>query len=103
MAMPKISSSQLGDLSLLMYDFEKPGDVLPMHNHTEATAHVIFVTRGTVLILVLNPDNSVDSHLAEAGEVVDTFAGFPHSVVGIAANSRTVHIPKKMQTPPVLV
>lgn len=97
MAMPKIASAQLGDLTTLIYDYEMPGDILPMHNHTDDTSHIIIVAKGSVVVLVYDPDKgSIDSQHLEAGALVDTFAGFPHCVVGVTPNSRTIHITKKM-------
>jgi quercetin dioxygenase-like cupin family protein len=97
MAMPKINSAQLGDLFTLIYDYEKPGDILPMHNHTEDTAHIIIVAKGSVVVLVYDPENgSIDSQHLEAGALVDTFAGFPHCIIGITPESRTIHITKKL-------
>ena len=96
MGNPTVTSSQIGDLIVMMYDFAKPGDILPMHNHDEATSHIIIVAKGSVVVLVLNPDGSVDSQHAETGTVLDTFAGYPHAVVSVTEGARTVHIQKHM-------
>jgi quercetin dioxygenase-like cupin family protein len=97
MAQPTVTPAQIGDLNTLIYDFAKPGDILQMHNHDEETSHVIIVARGSVVILVQDPQNGgVNSEHHEAGAVIDTFAGFPHGIVGVAENSRTVHIRKHL-------
>jgi hypothetical protein len=46
---------------------------------------------------VYDPEKgNIDSQYLEAGALVDTFAGFPHGVVGVTPDSRTIHITKKM-------
>lgn len=98
MSSPALQAAQMGDLNALIYDYEKPGDILPMHNHDEATAHIVIVAKGSVVLLVLDPaDGQVNSAHYEAGAIVDTLAGFPHSIVGVTPKSRTIHIRKKMQ------
>lgn len=100
MPAPSVQAAQMGDLNALIYDYENPGDILPMHNHDEATAHIVIVAKGSVVILVQNPaDGQVASEYHEAGAVIDTFAGFPHGVVGVTAGSRTIHIRKKLSAP----
>jgi quercetin dioxygenase-like cupin family protein len=96
MAMPNISNAKLGDLIVLMYDYIKAGDCLPMHNHTELNSHIIIVAKGRAMLRVTMEDGSVENSIHEAGAVVDTYAGFPHEIISLEDNSRTVHIQKKL-------
>lgn len=100
MAMPRISNAQLGALNLLMYDYRAAGDTLPMHNHDDRTSHIIIVAKGRVMIRVANPDGSVENSIHGHGSVVDTFAGFPHEVISLTRDARTIHIGKAMTPPP---
>ena len=90
------SGAMLGDLNVLIYDYPKPGDILPMHNHDEDTSHIVICAKGSVVVLTQNQDGSIDSQHVEAGTVLDTFAGYPHAVVGVTEGARTIHIQKHM-------
>lgn len=96
MAMPQISSTHPGDLTLLIYDYVSAGDTLPMHNHDVATEHIIIAAKGRVMVRVQMPDGTVQEIELVAGDVVDTFAGFPHEVVAIEPGSKTIHIQKNI-------
>ena len=96
MSEPTGLSTTLGDLVTLVYDYALPGVMLPMHNHDEDTSHIIIVAKGGVVILIQNPDGQIVSQYHEAGALIDTFAGFPHGIVGVLPNSRTIHIRKKL-------
>lgn len=96
MSDPILTSSKLGDLIVMIYDYPKPGDILPMHDHDEDTSHIVIVAKGSVVVLTQNQDGTIDSTHLEAGTVLDTFAGFPHGVIGITEGARTVHIRKKL-------
>jgi hypothetical protein len=100
MGMPVINGAKIGDLQLLMYDYQKAGDCLPMHNHDDATSHIIIVARGRVLIRIIMENGAVENGIHESGTVLDTFAGFPHEIIGLEDNARTVHITKKLAKEP---
>ena len=38
-----------GQLSGSIYRFQKAGDTIPMHEHDEATAHITFVIKGSIV------------------------------------------------------
>jgi PKHD-type hydroxylase len=74
----------------------KAGDCLPMHTHNEATSHIIIVAKGRVMVRVTMEDGSIENSIQECGVVLDTYAGFPHEVISLEDNARTVHITKRM-------
>lgn len=95
--MPLISNAQIGDLFSLTYTYREVGDELPMHNHDEATSHIIIVAKGSVMVRVRDGDK-VHNSVHDAGTMLDTEPGFPHSVIGLSAGAVTIHIRKKMLT-----
>lgn len=79
-----------GDLKGTMHTFEKAGDVLAKHNHTDADAHITIVARGRVKAY------SHDWELeAEAGKMLDFPAGQPHEFMALEDNTRIFNIVKK--------
>ena len=80
----------IGDIRGTMYDFEKSGDILPKHNHTELDAHITIVARGKI---------KAYSHDWEqegvAGQVLDFRAGEPHEFMALENNTRIFNILKK--------
>lgn len=97
MSSAEISSAHAGDLNILIYDYVKKGDALAMHVHDVAGEHIIIVARGEIVLRIENPaDRTVAETSHEAGAIIDTFAGWPHEVVGTVDNSRTIHIPKRL-------
>lgn len=80
----------VGDLRGAMYTFEKAGDVLPKHNHTENDVHVTIVARGR--IKAYSHDWSLE---AEAGQMLNFRAGEPHEIMGLEDNTRIFNIVKK--------
>ena len=77
-----------GALRGVVYTFEKAGDMLPMHGHGDADAHITVVARGRVRCH--NADWSVEG---AAGDVWDLDAG-QHEFVALEDNSRIVNIIK---------
>ena len=84
-------STQLatGNLNGTVYTFEEVGDVLPMHNHDEMTAHLTIVARGRIKA-------HGDDWSAEfgAGSVIDFQANQSHEFIALEENSRIVNIIK---------
>lgn len=72
-----------------IYDFEEVGDVLPMHEHDEATAHVTVVARGAVRA----HGNGWDREF-EAGAVIDFPPRQRHEFVALEPRTRIVNITK---------
>ena len=80
----------LGDIHGGMYDFEKVGDILPKHNHTEDNAHITIVARGK-----LKAYSHDWEQVATAGQLLDFRAGEPHELMALEDNTRIFNIIKK--------
>jgi quercetin dioxygenase-like cupin family protein len=80
----------LGDLSGSMYDFEKAGDILPKHTHTEDNVHITIVARGKVK--AYSHDWEME---AVAGQLLDFRPNEPHEIVSLEDNTRIFNIVKK--------
>ena len=79
----------LGSLRGVMYDFEKTGDILPKHNHTESDAHITIVARGK--IKAYSHDWELE---AIAGQLLDFPAEQPHELIALEDNTRIFNIRK---------
>ena len=79
----------LGALRGIMYDFEKAGDILLKHNHTEDTAHITIVARGK--IKAYSHDWELE---AVAGQILDFRPGEPHEILALEDNTRIFNIIK---------
>jgi len=80
----------LGDIKGGMYDFEKAGDVLTKHVHTEDDVHITIVARGK--IKAYSHDWTQE---AVAGQILDFRAGEPHEIMSLEDNTRIFNIVKK--------
>jgi len=80
----------LGDIRGGMYDFDKAGDVLVKHNHTEDTVHITIVSRGK--LKAYSHDWEME---AVAGQLLDFRAGEPHELMALEDNTRIFNIVKK--------
>jgi quercetin dioxygenase-like cupin family protein len=83
----------IGKISGLVYDFEKAGDILPKHNHTEETAHITIVARGR--LKAYSHDWEV---ILETGQCADFPAGQPHEFLALEDNTRIYNILKNPMT-----
>ena len=81
---------EVGDLRGTMYDFEKVGDVLPKHNHTENDVHITIVARGKLKAYSHDWQKEI-----VAGQMVDFRAGEPHELMALEDNTRIFNIIKK--------
>lgn len=90
MLLPK-PLTDCGDLRGVIYDFEKSGDILPKHNHTDDNVHITIVARGKFKIY--SHDWEIE---ATTGQVVNFRANEPHEIMALEDNSRIVNIIKKM-------
>jgi quercetin dioxygenase-like cupin family protein len=79
----------LGSLRGAMYDFEKAGDILPKHNHTEDNVHITIVARGK--LKAYSHDWEME---ATAGQLLDFPAGQPHELMAMEDNTRIFNIIK---------
>lgn len=81
--------NEFGDLRGAIYDFEKSGDILGKHSHTEDDVHITIVCRGSV---------KVQSHdwekIVRMGGIINFRAGEPHEFVALEDNTRIINIQK---------
>jgi quercetin dioxygenase-like cupin family protein len=80
----------LGDIQGIIYDFEKKGDVLPKHNHTEDNIHITIVARGKIKAYSHDWEK-----IAIAGQIMDFRIGEPHELMALEDNTRIINIIKK--------
>jgi quercetin dioxygenase-like cupin family protein len=80
----------LGDIKGGMYDFEKAGDILEKHIHTEDDVHITIVARGK-----LKAYSHDWEQIATAGQLIDFRPGEPHELVALEDNTRIFNIVKK--------
>ena len=81
---------KLGDLRGTIFDFEKSGDILLKHVHTEQDVHISIVARGKIKAYSHDWEKEV-----EAGGVIDFRVGEPHEIMALEDNSRIINIIKK--------
>lgn len=79
-----------GDLVGAIYDFEKAGDILPKHNHTENDVHITIVARGKLKAYSHDWEQE-----ATAGQIIDFRPGEPHELMALEDNTRIINIVKK--------
>lgn len=80
---------KFGNIRGVVYDFEKAGDILFKHNHTEETAHITIVARGR--IKAYSHDWEAEF---ECGKLVDFPAEQPHEIMALEDNTRIINIVK---------
>jgi len=80
----------LGDLQGAMYDFEKAGDIVPKHIHTESNAHITIVARGKLKAYSHDWEREVI-----AGQLLDFRPNEPHELMALEDNTRIFNITKK--------
>jgi quercetin dioxygenase-like cupin family protein len=78
-----------GDLTGVIYDFSKAGDILPKHIHDNKTVHITIVCRGK--IKTYSHDWEIE---ASAGAVVDFEPNQPHEIMALEDNTRVINIVK---------
>jgi quercetin dioxygenase-like cupin family protein len=80
----------LGDIKGAMYDFEKSGDILAKHSHTEDNVHITIVARGKIKAYSHDWEQE-----AIAGQLVDFRPNEPHEIMALEDNTRIFNIIKK--------
>lgn len=80
----------LGDISGIRFDGDK-GDVFPMHDHTEETAHFTIVARGRVKI----HGPLIGEHEFSAGAMIDFGPNSPHEFIFLEDGTRFYQITKR--------
>ena len=81
----------LGDLKGTIFDFEKAGDMLPSHTHTEDNIHITIVCRGSIKAYSTGWETT-----SNAGSILDFKVGEPHEIIALENNTRIINIVKKM-------
>ena len=79
----------VGKLNGTVYTFERAGDVLPMHTHSEGNAHITIVARGKVKA----HGNEWQAEYS-AGAVIDFPVDQSHEFIALEDDSRIVNIIK---------
>jgi quercetin dioxygenase-like cupin family protein len=79
----------LGDIRGSIYDFEKSGDILDKHVHTELDIHITIVARGK--IKAYSHDWEI---IATSGQILDFKVGEPHEIMALEDNTRIFNILK---------
>jgi quercetin dioxygenase-like cupin family protein len=87
MAAPKLTLLAVHGVRLAIYDFAAAGDILPMHVHDAATAHVTLIQRGSVI--VRTPDKS---ETFSAPDILATHPGEPHEFEAVEAWTRVTNV-----------
>lgn len=81
----------VGDIRGVIYDFEKSGDILEKHVHTEENVHITIVARGRIKAYSHDWEKEI-----VAGQVVDFQVGQPHEIMALEDNTRIFNIVKKL-------
>jgi quercetin dioxygenase-like cupin family protein len=89
MAAPAVKMLNVGTLAISVFDFAAAGDVLPMHVHDVATAHITLILRGAVRVTT-----NGTAAIFGAGDILDTHAGQPHEFEALEPNTRITNIVK---------
>jgi len=79
-----------GILRGVIYTFEKVGDTLPMHRHTEADVHITIVARGSFRI----HGSEIGNKEYHEGAVIDWSPDVDHEFIALTDNARVVNIIK---------
>jgi quercetin dioxygenase-like cupin family protein len=78
------------DLTGVVYDFQKAGDVLEKHSHSSDTVHITIVAKGKVKAYSHDWEK-----IADAGAILDFRPNEPHEFMALEDDTRIVNIVKK--------
>ena len=81
----------LGDLRIVRFDFEKAGDVLKKHVHTEDNVHITIVAKGR--IKAYSHDWEIEGG---PGDLLNFRPNEPHEFMALEDGTRTFTIIKKL-------
>jgi len=87
--MMKQTPHQFGKMVATIFDFDHAGDMLPMHNHTEADVHITIVSKGS-----FRAHGDGWEMILKPGQIVDWDAGQAHELIALEPGSRFVNIVK---------
>jgi quercetin dioxygenase-like cupin family protein len=79
-----------GDIQGAMYDFERAGDIVAKHVHTENDVHITIVARGKIKAYSHDWEKE-----AVAGQIIDFRVGEPHEIMALEDGTRIFNILKK--------
>jgi len=82
---------KLGDLNIVICDFEKAGDILHKHNHNDKDIHITIVATGR--LKARSHDWEVE---AGPGKILDFRPNEPHELIAMEDNTRCFNILKNM-------
>lgn len=106
MTHPKISQIYINGVSVVVYDYEKAGDTLPVHEHTKALwqEHFVVVCSGEFEVLTGSTETPTFRTFAGPGDIVRWPPGTPHGFRAKTDNARAMHIRaanlKDLEAPP---
>ena len=80
----------IGDIKGVIFDFEKAGDILPKHIHTEENVHITIVARGKIKAYSHDWEQE-----GTAGQIMDFRPNEPHEIMALEDNTRIINIVKK--------
>lgn len=94
MAHPKTSQIYINGVSVVVFDYEKAGDTLPVHEHTKALwqEHFVIVCSGEFEVLTGSTDAPTFRTFAGPGDIVTWPPGTPHGFRAKTDNARAMHI-----------
>lgn len=81
---------KVGDISGVIYDFEKAGEVISKHVHDEKDTHITIVARGKLKAYSHDWEKE-----AVAGQLIDFRPGEPHELMALEDGTRIFNIVKK--------
>jgi quercetin dioxygenase-like cupin family protein len=91
MAVVTPKNATLGKLSVVIFDFDKKGDILPTHTHTEGDNHITIVAKGTFKV---TDHPELEGQTLKTGQVIDWQVGIPHGFIALCDNARLVNVVK---------
>lgn len=80
-----------GALDGVIFTYEKAGDDLPVHVHSEEDNHITVVMSGSFRCI---GNHLIEGRILKTGAVVDWPVGEPHGFVALEDNSRMLQIAK---------
>ncbi len=90
-----IPLTDIGDIHGAIYDFEKAGDIVEKHTHSDFDAHITIVARGKLKAYSHDWEKE-----AVAGQVFDFAPGEPHELMALEDGTRIFNLIKKYIPPP---
>jgi quercetin dioxygenase-like cupin family protein len=84
---------EVGDLRGVIFTFEKAGDVLAKHVHTEADVHITIVASGRIRAYSHDWSKEI-----AAPDAVDFRVGEPHEIAALEDGTVIYNIQKKTRT-----